>query len=190
MIISSPPAFLFSGICRRHANRWYHVPDNYTLHTAYIHGTSLAHCPVAQRPADSWTPVWFRSFSIRHLLKTQKGRSLWFLKSSGLADLIFCCQSKITCSCFTSRYDKSARLLILWNQQSDAAFRYKTNFNVCFSPQKAVTRHKVPVEGFEALLTGKNGVCHQWKNKKFSGPFEPGKPWWHCVWSSVIKIGW
>ena len=43
-------------------------------------------------------------------------------------------------------------------------------------PQKAVTHYKVPVEGFEALLTGKNGVCHQWKNKKISEPFEPGKP--------------
>ena len=26
------------------------------------------------------------------------------------------------------------------------------NFNVCSSPQKAVTRHKVPIEGFEALF--------------------------------------
>ena len=50
------------------------------------------------------------------------------------------------------------------------------NLYVCSSPQKAVTRHKVPAEEFEALLTGKNGVCHQWKNKKISEPFEPGKP--------------
>ena len=53
---------------------------------------------------------------------------------------------------------------------------YKMNFNVCSSPQEAVTCHKVPAEGFEALLTGKNGVCHQWKNKKIFEPFEPGKP--------------
>ena len=29
---------------------------------------------------------------------------------------------------------------------------------------------------YEALLTGKNGVCHQWKNKKISELKKPGKP--------------
>ena len=28
---------------------------------------------------------------------------------------------------------------------------YKMNFNVCPSPQKAVTRHKVPAEGFDKM---------------------------------------
>ena len=53
------------------------------------------------------------------------------------------------------------------------------NLHSIFRPQR-----------FISLTLLKNGVCHQWKNKKISEPFKPGKPWWHCIWSSVIKIGW
>ena len=87
MIISSPPAFQFSGICHCHASRWSRAPDNDSHRTARIHGTLLYPYPAAQRPADSWTPFWFRSFSIWYPPWKKKGRNFRFLKSSGFADL-------------------------------------------------------------------------------------------------------
>ena len=55
-------------------------------------------------------------------LERKKARNFRFLKSSGFADLIFCCAYNLLAHQLTSRYDKSARLLILYNQQSDAFF--------------------------------------------------------------------
>ena len=82
-----PPTLQFSGIRCRRASRWNHAQGNYIHRTARICSTSPTHCPEAQHPADFWTPVWFRSSSIRYPLRMQKGRNLWFLKSSGFADL-------------------------------------------------------------------------------------------------------
>ena len=82
-----PPTLQFSGIRRRRASRWNRAQGNYIHRTARICSTSPTHCPEAQHPADFWTPVWFRSSSIRYPLRMQKGRNLWFLKSSGLTDL-------------------------------------------------------------------------------------------------------
>ena len=42
---------------------------------------------------------------------------------------------------------------------------------------------------FKSPQLHENGVCHQWKNKKLSELKKPGKPLWHCIGSSVIKIG-
>ena len=143
-----------------------------------------SHLAPSYSPDSHWSP-----------LERKKGRNLWFLKSPGLADLMFCCLSNSLAHLIPPDMTKAPNrwfrktnnpaLDFLWY-----LFFWKFQYMFVFRSRSRKTQRlyylkygKVPVQVWESR------DCHQWKNKKFSGPFVPGKPWGHCVRRNVL-YGW